>query len=261
VKPAKLFERWRDQQARLLKQLVRLIRRTRDQGSDEDVHELRVVSRRIRLLTRLGAAWYGKELSRAYRDWSRGLALSTDRLRDLDVALEWLGKKAAAEATVRALRGRRRRIWRMRRRHLHPLPAGLRRALSDTRRTAKREQRLARRCAKLTSRLETRLRADAPRFFKLRIEAQHDFRRLVRRWRYTRELELPDRSHRRDTRLAWLLRLQEALGERQNLLLADAAMAALPASNLEVPALRRQITAELEHWEQEIRRHLAALTD
>ncbi len=44
----------------------------------------------------------------------------------------------------------------------------------------------------------------------------HKLRRVVRRWRYLRELQLAPREIRRDRRLKTLIRVQESLGALQN---------------------------------------------
>ena len=66
-----------------------------------------------------------------------------------------------------------------------------------------------------------RARKDARRFFDLTLEAQHDFRRGIRRWRYLRELEVPAQRLEGDALFNRLLSLQGVLGDRQNLHLVE----------------------------------------
>ena len=254
MKPAKLFRRWQESKGRLLAALARLPERVRRRGEAEEVHELRVTVRRLRLLIRLGAAWYGEETSSQFRDWSRGISSATDRVRDLDVALEWLVARPQRHRELEAhLERDRRHAWQAARRRIKPLPASLRRQLALPEGGRKHEVRLAKRCGRLVDKLRERCLRDAPRFFRVPLASQHDFRRLVRRWRYLRELELPDNRHRKDDLLQRLLRLQEALGHRQNLLLADEVLDALPPYVVP-PALLTSLTAEIRRTETDIRR-------
>lgn len=258
MKPAKLFRRWRNQQIRLLANLVDLVPRARKRGSREDIHELRVTTRRLRLLTRLGAAWYGEALSHSYRDWARTIAGATDPIRDADVALEWIEQQPGSARVVRAVERLRSRTWRRRRTRMDPPPALLVDALATWRGGAKRGTRLLRRCDRFQQRLRDVVLRTAPGLFRLPPEEQHNFRRLVRRWRYLRELELPDRRHRKDARLKQLLRLQETLGDRQNLLLADGVLASLTPWP-EVRSFRRRLTAEIRACADSIQRQIRTL--
>lgn len=258
MKPAKLFRRWQESQKRLLAALGRLPGRVRRHGEAETVHELRVAVRRLRLLIRLGAAWYGDETSSRFRDWSQGISAATDRVRDLDVALEWLVARPQRHRDLQAhLERNRRHAWETARRRVKPLPVSLRRELALPEGGRKHEVRLAKRCARLVDKLRERCLREAARFFRLTLANQHDFRRLVRRWRYLRELELPDSRHRKDALLQRLLRLQEALGHRQNLLLAQEVLNALPPY-IVPPDLLTSLTAEIRKTEADIRHRLRA---
>lgn len=261
MKPSKLFRRWREQQVILLADLQQHLRRVRRTGQPEEVHQLRVVARRLRLLIRLGAAWYDEDTVSRFREWSQKLSVATDPLRDLDVAIEWVAARTPpAPTTIAELQRQRDQLWRQSRQQLPPFLQRLLPALAAPEGGRKHELRLHRRCARFTRTLRSRSEKNAPRFFELDLPNQHDFRRLVRRWRYLRELELPERRHRKDPTLRQLLRLQDALGTRQNLLLARDVLRHLPR-NAETRKLRRPLQAEILLVEQEIHKRLAAVFD
>jgi CHAD domain-containing protein len=258
MKAAKLFRRWKRSQADLLTRLAQLVNLGRDQGEPEQIHELRVVARRLRLLIRLGAPWLGQDVTRRFRDWSGHLSAATDGVRDHDVSLEWLACQAGATALRRQVGGRRNRLWRRCRRQLTPLPADLQEAWSTPAGDRKHETRLERRCARLLRKLRDRVLSQAPHFDHLEAPAQHDLRRVLRRWRYLRELCVPGRRHNKDRLLQQLLRVQGALGERQNLLLTEGILAQLKPSPA-VAQLRRSLARECANWEARIGRELRAL--
>jgi CHAD domain-containing protein len=252
MKPARLFRRWCRQQAALLKDLVRLLRTCRVHGTAADIHQLRVVTRRLRQVVRLGAAWYGRKATRTFRDWSRSVSLATDALRDADVTLEWLASQSPQSPIASRMTRDRARQYRQARRRLPPIPLRLRQVLSRPVGGRKHEQRLHERFGQLQIRFQERLRRQAPRFFKLPLEDQHDFRRLVRRWRYLRELELPSKQRAKDDLLRRLFDLQSVLGERQNMQLVRQTLSQL-GSAPEAATLRVRLELEIRRLERKIR--------
>ncbi len=258
MRSAKVFRRWKRQQQDLLRKLDCLVRLGRRRGTAEDIHELRVVARRLRLLVRLGAPWFGKDASSDFRDWSRQLSVATDPLRDLDVALEWIEQVPEHAEVTRRIRVWRRRLWRRSRPRLDRPPGRLGKALGTPAGGRKHEAFLQRRCAKLMRKLRDRVAGEAAGFFQLDPPAQHDFRRVLRRWRYLRELELPRRHHRKDMLLQRLVSSQSALGERQNLQIADRVLKEL-ASTVPTEEARRALAVERRRWERRMRAELSQL--
>jgi CHAD domain-containing protein len=253
-----LFRRWKRQQGRLLMALGKVMGRVRRRGEAEDIHELRVVVRRLRQLVRLGAGWYGRKTAVEFRDWSRLVASATDRTRDMDVTLEWLATEVHAEGWVERVRRLRAGCYRQAKARLVALPKGMAEALSAPPGGRRHEVRLERRLKRLQAKLEERLRRSAPHFFRLSGEEQHDFRRVVRRWRYLRELASPKPKLGRDRLLRWLLGLQGVLGERQNLQLAQATLMRFRGVR-GVDGMRRRLLGEIKRCERRIRKELGWL--
>jgi CHAD domain-containing protein len=255
---AKLFHRWKRKQAGYLDDLVRLVNASRQRGAPDDIHELRVTSRRVRVLVRLGAPGFPEPVCRDFRQWGRDVAAATSRIRDLDVAREWIEPQPGSVAAVREILRKRRRAWMAARRRIRSIPRALHRALSHPAGGRRSAERLARRSRKLRTKLRERVLADAARFFTLSPEEQHEFRRIVRRWRYLSELEQTRPESTAGTLLRRLLAAQEALGERQNLLLADQILAELPTVE-GTPVLRERLAIARRGWETRIRKALRSV--
>ena len=102
------------------------------------------------------------------------------------------------------------------------------------------------------------MRRDLPAFFRLGEQDRHEFRRVVRWWRYLREAALPKRKIPKDALLVGLLSLQEALGDIQNLALVDGALRQLTPS-AELGELRRLLTRQQQAQSSKSRQALAAL--
>ena len=254
----KLFDRWRRRYRRLLKRQGVLVRRCRRKGDAEAVHELRVTVRRLRLMVRLAAPFVGRTVAELYRAWSRSVSDATSQLRDLDVVLEWLQPRPeAAAVTERVLAHRHHRLTQSRFRLL-PMTAGLSRQLLEFRTDAKARKRFTRRYRNRFARLFGRTRPQARRYARMPIEERHAFRRQLRQLRYLRELALARRKHARDPVLQLLVRPQVAMGELQNLQLAEALLKKQSRPGL--PAVvTRHLSAEQARWEREIRLGLTAL--
>ena len=221
MKAARLFARWHKQKSVLSRELALLVGRARRRGRSDDIHQVRVTARKLRLFSRIAPGPQARKTARDFREWSRGIAMATDAVRDLDVTLEWLAQQPDAEAVVRTLTDRRAACLRSARQDLRPLSRQLSLALDQSGDQARPARRLRRRLRRLRERLARRARKDARRFFDLTREAQHDFRRGIRRWRYLRELEVPAQRLEGDALFNRLLSLQGVLGDRQNLQLVE----------------------------------------
>ena len=107
---AKLFQRWRRRLAKLEAALPGLLRGARTEGAPEQIHQLRVGLRRMRLLTRLGEPVLGRHAVATFHDWSRQVSDSVGRVRDYDVTLEWLAQHPEAKSARERLRTGRDRL-------------------------------------------------------------------------------------------------------------------------------------------------------
>lgn len=258
MKTKKQFRRWRQRQRKLLADLERLGRQCRKDGTVEQVHLLRVTLRRLRLSVRVGKALLDETAVTTFRTWARRISKQTSHVRDLDVALEWIAQQAGGEAAAARCAQRRNRLWQVAQRRLPALPAKLLPSLAGADGGVREARRLARRFRRLEGRYEAELREATPRFFALSPEAQHEFRRTLRWWRYLRELELPTREQEEDRLLQCLVRAQEATGDRQNLALAEAALKAV-RSGAPVAELLHSLRSGRQAQRARIRKALTAL--
>jgi len=102
------------------------------------------------------------------------------------------------------------------------------------------------------------MRRELPNFFHLGEPERHEFRRVVRWWRYLLEVALPKRKLSKDPRLRALFEVQEALGGIQNLALVDAALRKLTPSE-ELGELKRLLSRQQQLQAAKARQSLAAL--
>ena len=248
VKPERLLRRWRRRHVRLLTALPDLLRRSRARGEAEDVHQLRVILRRLRLSVRLGKGAFAEEDVARLRVWGARISQATCPVRDFDIAVEWLQAGKVSPALVQECQKNRDSVWRRRRRLLPRMPAWLAARLVRPPGGRKRSAWLVRRQRTLENRYREAIRRDLPRFFQLGEAGRHEFRRVVRWWRYLREQCLPGRKLARDGLLRRLLTAQETLGTLQNLALVEARFQKLtPSAELGElrPLLARQQKAQL----------------
>ncbi len=246
MKPDRFFRRWQRRKTRLLAESQALIRQCRAGGDAEQVHQLRVVLRRLRLFVRLGRPLLDPAAVSAFRRWARGISKALSSVRDLDVALEWLTAVPGVDAAlVAACLQRRERCWRTARDKLSPLPVGVLAALSEVRGGQKHATALAERAERVEAKLRATVKAALPHFLRLPPEEQHTFRRTVRWWRYRRELALPRRKLTKDRLLTLLTAVQEATGNEQNRALAVHALSETksPAAAPLLAVLERETTA------------------
>jgi CHAD domain-containing protein len=260
MKTKKFFERWKRRYLRLLHKQWMVLRQSRREGKPEQVHELRVTLRRLRLLVRLGEPFFDKSVAEEYRRWSRVISTLTSRLRDFDVTLDWLkGQKDTADI-IELLQTRRDRLWRIQKAGLTPPTGNVRSRLSRIKSGSRKAARLRRRFLKRFDRLRGETFDGIPHFFGLNLEDRHAFRRALRRLRYLRELALSRGKRAGDEFLKNLIRPQVAMGESQNLVMAGQIINALkrtPTSLRLVKILGRQ----RELWKAEIRRGLKGLSE
>jgi len=224
MKPRSLFRHWLRGRQRLLSGLRTLIRQCRRRGDAEQIHELRVTLRRLRLFVRVGRPLLDPHVAASFRAWAHEISKLTSPVRDLDVAIEWLRKEQNSSAASEACQQARDQLWRTSRHRLRPPPPGLLNAMGKIADTDTAPASLARRARKLKRRYEAAARDALPRFSGLRAADQHEFRRTLRWWRYLRELGLRRKRQARDALLAALIAAQETTGDRQNLALTMTAL-------------------------------------
>lgn len=222
--PKKLFRRWQKRKNKLLDNLPALLERCRATGRAELVHELRVALRRLRFYLRLGRPLLGREDVTRFLGWARRVSRASGPIRDLDVALEWLQGRCHAEEVIERILEKRAKAWQRFAALLKVPGKALLDRLQKNKNTAKARNKLAKRYKKIESRIRSDVCGDATVFFKLDEEQQHRVRRLLRRWRYQREIGLQRRNAREDKLLSALIELQEATGARQNLILVEHAL-------------------------------------
>lgn len=222
--PKKLFRRWQKRKNKLLDNLPALLERCRATGRAELVHELRVALRRLRFYLRLGRPLLDSgDVSRFLR-WARRISRASSPIRDLDVALEWLQGRCHAEEVSERILEKRAKAWRPFAALLKVPGKAFLDRLQKNKSGAKVRNKLARRYKKIEARIRRAVCGDARAFFKSNEEQQHQVRRLLRRWRYQREIGLQRANARKDKLLSVLIELQEATGARQNLILVEHAL-------------------------------------
>ena len=260
MKTRNLFRRWKRRYLRLLRKQWMVLHQSRREGKPKQVHELRVTLRRLRLMVGLGAPLLDETAVDDYRRWSRVISTATSRLRDYDVTLEWLKDRNGAEEIIELPQVRRDRLWRIQSSRLTPPTSKVRSRLSRIKAGRKAGAQLRRRFLKRFDRLHRQVFEGIPRFFELSLEDRHAFRRTLRRLRYLRELALSRKKRAAGGFLKNLIRLQVALGEYRNLVVAEQIITLLKRSETSRrlgEALQKQRVA----WEEQIDRGLKALSD
>ena len=255
---AKLFQRWQRRLAKLRALLPELLRNSRTEGAPEQIHQLRVVLRRMRMLARFGQPVLGKLAVKEFNDWSRRVLDNVGPVRDYDVMLEWLKKRPDAHAELERQRARRIRLWKSRRGILKPPKRHLLSQISPGAAEHQHKARFRKDYLKQGERLHRKAAAAAPRYFDLSLVQRHEFRRVIRRWRYWRELSLAQRKLPRDPIFKQLVRLQDTLGEYQNRVVAERILTRHHADP--DGKLHRALLEEQDRVQQRIRRPLTSVT-
>jgi len=258
MKARRLLRRWKRRCAKLAEEIRALAGQCQVAGGAEQVHELRVALRRLRLYVRVGRRLLKGAIGTELRNWARAVSQATGPVRDYDVTLEWLQHKPESATLAAQLQTRRNRLWQRRKARVSAFPAAVIEAVEGVGNRGKLADRLARELARREARLQQGVREQLPRFFELEAAQQHEFRRLVRWCRYLQELTLRKGETAGDALLKRLLDLQEALGERQNLVIAAGILGAVkPAS--QAVELRRLLAQEQAAWEKKTKQALLAL--
>lgn len=258
MKSQALSRRWARRYRRLETEQWRLLRRSRTRGQTEDIHELRVTLRRLRLLLRVGRPAFERHRLDEYLGWSRRVSAATSRLRDLDVVIEWLSHEQVAPELIEPLVGRRRRAWRVASRGFFPPASPVRRAMAKPRTGNQVRSALNRRFQKRWSDLEAAVRDRLADFFELAIEDRHALRRQLRNLRYLRELKLSRKKQARDPLLRRIMQTQVAMGELQNLWIVRT-VAREPVLRSQSSWIRARTIRQERQWAVAISKALSAL--
>lgn len=222
-----------------------------------DIHDLRVGLRRVRLLLRVAQPLVDAEAAAGFADWSRKVTLASAPVRDLDVTLEWVADRAGADRVRDRLRAKR-----------SAAAVGFRKAvvgLFPPRRmgritlldSAKVRARLAKRFTKRIDALREKVAQHAGDYFHRSVAQRHEVRRLIRQWRYLRELDRRLAARASDPKLKTLLRLQEAMGEIQNLELVRLAFRSRGAGASR--ELRAALAHDIKRWRKRLRKRLESM--
>ena len=259
MKAGKLYRRWAKQGLRLGRQVRELAEACAAEGTAARIHDLRVALRRFRFWARVGKPWLPKGARKALEAWGRDVARRTGPVRDLDVAGDWLRTQRPGEKTLAAWEQRRAKEWRAQQAGWNPLPPAVFAALEPPRFSRETARRLRRRVRRMEQRFEDQLADTLGCFCQLTPEARHRVRRVVRRWRYLREMLETRRERREDPLLSALLALQGAVGRTQNLDLALKLAGELVPEGALRKRLRKRGKADRKALRQETRQALRQL--
>lgn len=220
MSPKQLHRRWHRRLTALEERIGLLFSECRSTGSAEAIHDLRVAIRRARLYAQIGRPLLRKETAKQFDAWAKNINKLLGPVRDCDVCLNWLAGCTGATEAIQLVHEERVRLWRR-------AFVGLNRRKSDLsggtqfRKSDKGHwQKLMARYSNELEQIREAVASAMPRLERMAPTELHDLRRLLRRWRYLRELGLPRRAHPQDRVLGWLVRVQDALGESQNLQMA-----------------------------------------
>jgi CHAD domain-containing protein len=253
MKIQRLFRRWQRHYRKLFERQQTLLRGCLKTGGQEEVHDLRVTLRRLRLMLRIVGPFLDSDCAEEYGRWSHQVLNATGRLRDCDAVLEWLVRRSDTVPLRERLCRYRQKLWREARAGITPLPHRLRHGFSAISLSPQEKARLEDRFHDHFTRLEEAIRVHLPEFLDLNAEEQHTFRRKLRRLRYLREIALPRRRQREDSWLAVIVQLQTAMGECQNLTIAERLLTRTGKALLS-STLLAAMSRERAVWEKEIRR-------
>jgi len=207
----RLHKHWRKDLKERVKTARRLLRKDHPL-SVKEVHDLRVALRRARLLAGLGSHSLINREAENFRARTRTLLDLVSSIRDCDVALDWLRKTKSPAQVVAKLSLRRKRLWQARRHRIQSSKSEINIRLKSKAHARRLEQRLKKKIAGAVQDCQALVKD--PR--KLSVTGLHSLRRVIRRWRYLRELLLESQKQSGDARLRTLIKVQDSLGELQN---------------------------------------------
>jgi CHAD domain-containing protein len=177
--PRKLFRRWRKRLRQLVKALPKALARCRLKGLPEQLHQLRVIIRRLRLVLKLGRSFWSRKAVKAFDAWARPVNERAGAVRDLDITVERLrALNCSADVTLSLSKARTNR-WRRLRTLLKAPHANLIKPFGLPEPTDAAVRKFRRRFQRRTERERARALEMGRRFARMTIPQRHEFRRLV----------------------------------------------------------------------------------
>jgi CHAD domain-containing protein len=258
MKAKTIYRRWKRKTSRHLSNVPQLLRLSQRQGEPEQIHQLRVALRRVRLAVRIASPLYGRPVVDEFREWSRRVLDVAGPVRDCDVTLDWLRDRSSSVEVIDLITSRRRRSFKTLQTKLGTLSARIEKQLGDFDHGRHQRARLRKRFLKQLRAHQEYIFHDSSRFFALEVPEQHAFRRAVRRLRYLRELGVARRRQKDDRLLQQLARLHETMGEYQNRIVAAQLLHRFKQST-EVNRLCQLLGSETVALKKAIGRELKAL--
>ena len=252
-------QRWKRRYQATLNDVQTVLAECRRTGEADAVHRLRVALRRVRLLALIGKPVLGRAVALHLRQWAFKLTNALSRVRDYDVALEWLSRHERDSKITKPLAASRLRLWRVARPHLRTLPQSAWDDITGTKAGAAKQKALRKKYVKELNKAWRAFEKDSPRFHKLDLDDLHEFRRNIRRWRYMIELARRRREQKHDAELKKLIVLQEALGEMQNGFLVRTFLQSHARSSSFLK-LGELVKTQEARWRRLAKRHLAAVS-
>lgn len=217
-----LHRRWCRRVVALEKTIGTLFEECRKTGGAETIHDLRVAIRRARLYAHVGRPLLRKGPLKRFDTWARMVNDLVGPVRDCDVCMAWLAARSDSLDAIELIHAERVRLWGMAVSVLERRKSDLRGGMVLRRNEKDPAQKLGQRYRKELKRISGVVVDAVPRTGRMKPEELHGLRRELRRWRYLRELGLAKRAQSRDPMLTWLVKVQDALGESQNLQMAIA---------------------------------------
>lgn len=255
-----LYRRWRRRLLVLQAKIAGLLEECRATGSEECIHDLRVAIRRARLYAQVGRALLRKDTVKRFDLWGRALNKRIGPVRDCDVCLNWLASVPQSTDAIELIHEERVRLWDRASKKLPPGRFANQGAAVFRKRGKDLERKLDSRYRRALKAITSAVENAVPRARQMSSQELHDLRRVLRRWRYLRELGLPARTQRRDPGLSWLNSAQDALGEAQNLQMSmELVRKILPASTQD--RLIARALSQQARWITRARREVARLAN
>lgn len=211
---------WRRRLVALEVKVTQLFGECRSTGRAETIHDLRVTIRRARLYAQLGRPLLRKGSAKQLDAWGRAVNKLLGPVRDCDVCMNWLAGWPGTTDAIQWLYQERLRLWRQAFVVLNRRKSTVCSELVFRSRDKELAQKLGTRYRKEVVKLSNAVSDAVPCVGEITPSKLHDLRCRLRRWRYLRELSLSKRKHRHDPGLLWLIKVQDALGESQNLRMA-----------------------------------------
>ena len=258
MSPKTLHRRWSRRLELLQSRIERLYKGCRAAGDVESIHDLRVSIRRARLYAHVGRPLLRKGTVRQFDKWGRLINRWLGPIRDCDVCLNWLASHAHSLEIIQVVHEERARLWRLASQALHGKQYVKPVELRFHKQNKDHAEKLRERFDGLSRKVADRVIVGAAQAGAMNASELHRLRRHLRRWRYLRELSLSQRAQRTDVGLARLNKVQDALGESQNLQTTVQLLSELLGQAQQTKWIRRAHGDQLM-WAAKIRRLLKRL--